>query len=330
MNKYHISFKVILLAFSVVFTAGCEPDSPIPDVTFLKKNSIPGNGRASAVSFSVNGKGYVALGRNGNKIQLSDCWEYDPGTDSWQEKSPFPGTPRVKASATVLNGKVYIGLGHNNEISVYNTDACLKDFWEYTPETDSWKRLADFPSNFTNACVSFARDGGIYTCSGFSEAGMGDELWKYVPAENKWYKMKDFPGKARFGGTACSDGHHIFFGTGFRNGNWNDWWEYNDESDSWKKLRSIPDNGRVNAVSLTIGNRYYVATGRHFGGNLTGGHVKADLMEYNPDENSWQIKGELPEGKRENAVAFVINGIGYIGFGDNDEKVLNDFWSFKP
>ena len=83
-------------------------------------------------------------------------------------------------------------------------------------------------------------------------------------------------------------------------------------------------------MALAVGNRYFVATGRHFGGNIGRGHVKSDLQEYNPDSDSWRKAGELPEGVRENAVAFVIDGCGYIGLGENDEKVLNDFWSFKP
>ncbi len=323
-------YTLILLSISVLLTTGCEADPPEVTVNFVKKTSMPGNGRASAVSFAVNGKGYIALGRDANSVQLNDCWEYDPSTDSWQQKSSFPGIARVKATAVILNGRAYIGLGHNNYSGVYNSNSCLKDFWVFTPETDSWRKLADFPSNFTDACVSFVYNDEIVVANGFSESGYGGEIWKYRPDDDRWYRLKNFEGQWRFGGVLCANEQHIFFGTGFGIGNLNDWWEYLPQSDSWKKLRAMPDKGRVNGVSLTIDNRYFVATGRHFGGNIGRGHLKSDVMEYDPRKNSWHKAGELPDGNRENAVAFVIDGRGYIGLGENDNKVLNDFWSFEP
>lgn len=330
MKRSDIYFSLLILSLSAALTAGCDVDSPEATISFEKKSSMPGNGRASAVAFAVGSKGYVALGRNANHKQLNNCWEYNPSTDTWKQKSSFPGIPRVKATAVVLNSKAYIGLGHNNDSAVYNPASCLRDFWEYTPATDTWRQLTDFPSNFTDACTAFAHNNEIYVGNGFSESGYGGQLWKYLPQENKWIRLNDFIGKSRFGGVVCSDDKRILFGTGFRIGNRNDWWEYRPQSDSWAELQAMPDNGRVNAVALAVGNRYFVATGRHFGGNIGRGHVKSDLQEYNPDTDSWRKAGELPVGARENAVAFVIDGCGYIGLGENDEKVLNDFWSFKP
>ena len=330
MCKRITNFQWITLLAIIILSAGCERNSPVQIIPFEKKSSMPGSGRASAVSFAVNGKGYVALGRNAANVQLNDCWEYDPATDSWRQKSAFPGIPRVKATAAVLNGKAYIGLGHNNSIGVYNAESLLRDFWEYNPENDSWRRLADFPSNFSVACVSFVQNEVLYVGHGFSEAGFGGELWSYQPEKDKWIRLNDFKRKKRFGSVACSNGLQTFFGTGFQNGNWNDWWEYNPTTDSWTELKPMPDKGRVNGVALSVNHRFFVAAGRHFGGNLTGGHVKSDLLEYDAAKNKWYKRGDISGGGRENAVAFTIDGKGYIGFGENDEKVLNDFWSFKP
>ena len=330
MSRLDIYNKIIILAMIVAMTSGCRDTTPPLTISFEKKTSLPGNGRASAVSFAVNGLGYVLLGRNAANVQLTDCWEYNPAQDKWQEKSSFPGKARVKATATVLNGKAYVGLGHNNNIGVYNDTSNLRDYYAYEPETDSWTRLADFPSNYADACISFAYNNVVYVGIGFSEATYGSEMWKYLPEENKWVRLNDFPGWQRFGSVVCSNDRHIYFGTGYRTGNKNDWWEYHPQSDTWTKLQSMPDKGRVNAAALCINNRFFVSTGRHFGGTLTGGHVKSDLMEYSPSTDAWYKRGEIPDGGRENAIGFVINGTGYIGFGENDERVLNDFWSFNP
>ena len=93
----------------------------------------------------------------------------------------------------------------------------------------------------------------------------------------------------------------------------------------------MPDNGRNDALSFSINNRFFVSTGRHWGGNLTGGHLFSDVMEYDATRNVWyNNRGDIPGGARENAVCFVINGKGYIGQGENDTDIINDFWSFEP
>ncbi|MHB9140624.1 MAG: Kelch repeat-containing protein, partial [Paludibacter sp.] len=107
-------------------------------------------------------------------------------------------------------------------------------------------------------------------------------------------------------------------------------WEYFPMNDTWTQRKSMPGNGRENAVSLTINDRIFIFSGRHFGGNLTGGEVKSDILEYDVARNIWYERGNLPASGRENALAFTLNGKGYIGFGENDTEVLNDFWSFEP
>jgi len=328
--------KIILCFFFGLFLLSCnEPaDSPYPPIIFEKKNSLPGMGRASAVTFVVNGRGYVALGRTETRSGvLNDCWEYDPIENAWTQKASYPGIGRVKAMAAVVDGKAYVGLGFDISLGVYNFDACLKDFWMYDPLMDAWEQKASFPSNYTDACGCFVFNNAIYVTSGMNGAGFGFETWKYKPVvgqPGEWVKLNDFPGPARAGGIACATGDHCYFGTGYLTYNVNDWWEYFPDNDTWKQRKAMPDNGRENSVSLTVADRIFIATGRHFGGNLTGGHVDSDIIEYDILHNVWYIRGNIPNGGRENAIAFTINGKGYIGQGENDTEILNDFWSFEP
>lgn len=310
---------------------GTPVDSPYPNISFQKKASIPGIGRSSAVGFAIDGKGYVALGRTGSRTgALNDCWQYDPVLDTWTQKATYHGKARVRAIAATVNGKAYVGLGFDLSLSLYNSAAFLKDFWCYDPQTNTWVQKADFPSIHTNACASFVFNNCIYAGFGFDGNGFSHELWKYNPDQNSWVKLNGFPGPQRVGGVFCTNGEHVYFGTGYNTFSQADWWEYFPATDSWKQLRRMPDNGRENAVSLSINNRFFVSTGRVFGGTLTGGHVDSDILEYDPVRNGWYKRGAIPNGNRENAVAFTINGKGYIGFGENDSTVLNDFWSFEP
>ena len=322
-----IAFLSLLL---VLISCNNAADSPYPTITFEKKTPMPGIGRASSVAFVIDGKAYVTLGRNAEYTDsLKDCWQYDPNNDSWTKKASFPGIGRVNAMATVLNDTAYVGLGFRRNQGAY-TGGVLTDFWMYDAKNDSWTRKADLPSKAANACVSFTYNNCVYVGSGFDNSYFSREFWKYIPSQNKWVALKDFEGAHRACAVACSNGEHIFFGTGYRTLSETDWWEYFPINDSWKKLKSMPDDGRENAVSLAINKRIFVATGRHFGGPETGGNVKSDILEYDIARNVWYERGNLPAEGRENSISFTINGKGYIGFGDNDTNVLNDFWSFQP
>jgi len=332
MNRIHSLFFLLI---TILFFSCNEPaNSPYPNIQFDKKTSLPGTGRASAVAFVIDGKGYVALGRTAQRSgALNDCWQYNPDSDSWKQKASFPGLARVKAMAVVVDHKAYVGLGFNISERIYNFDACLKDFWMYDPATDTWTKMADFPSNYTDACASFVINNTIYQTSGMNGAAFGEQVWKFIPQAGQpgtWVRLKDFPGTARAAGISSATNDRYFFGTGYMTDNLNDWWEYFPSNDTWKKRKSMPDNGRDNSVSLQLNNRIFISTGRHFGGNLTGGHFDSDILEYDVIRNVWYERGNVPNGGRENAIAFTINGKGYIGYGENETRVLNDFYSFEP
>jgi len=333
MNILHQLPKYLFFTFFAFLVCACSDtftDSPYPPIEFVEKTVMPGTGRSSAVAFVINNKGYVALGRDASSTTLNDCWEYDPTLESWTLKAPFPGSARVKAMAAVVNNRAYVGLGFSTGGEIYNEEAYPKDFWMFDPISNSWTRKADFPSIASDACVSFVYNNFIYVGGGFADFGFAKEFWKYDTEKDLWIHLTNFPGEPRSGSVICSNGERVFFGTGYRTLNENDWWEYFPKSDEWKKRKSMPDDGRENGVSLCINKRMFVSTGRHFGGNMTGGHVKSDIIEYNLDRNEWYKRGNIPEGKRENAISFTIKGKGYIGFGENDTNVLNDFWCFEP
>jgi len=324
--------QVLLSLYICLIITSCNnlTKSSYPDIEFNQKASLPEGGRSSAVGFAINGKGYVALGRTGTRLGfLKDCWEYDPTLDTWTAKADFPGAARVKAIAAVVDSNAYVGLGFGND-EVYQNNGYFKDFWMYNPSLNKWKQKADFPSASTDACVSFVYKNNIYVGSGYDGYGFKDDFWKYDPKKDSWTQLSVFPGASRSGAVICTNGDCVFFGTGFRARNINDWWEYFPETDTWKKVKSIPDSGRENAVALCVNNRYLVSTGQFFGGDLTVGHVKSDILEYDATLNVWYNRGNIPNGKRQNAIAFTINGKGYIGFGENNSMVFNDFYSFEP
>lgn len=328
------SFKIfVFLTGLVLGLTACDRTVPSPydDISFVQVPAMNDKARSSAVGFAVDGKGYVALGRaNRRNGGLKDCWEFNPVVNTWTRKSDFPGKPRVNAVAIGLDTVAYVGLGFNvDEYDFFAPGGLFRDFWCYHPSTDTWVKKDTFPSTFTDAPVSFYREGYIYVACGFHNT-FSAEMWKYSVATDKWVRLKDFPGGFRACAVVSADDQHIYMGTGYNTYNLNDWWEYFPAEDRWEKRKAMPDNGRQNATSLAINHRYFVSTGQNFDGSLTGGHLKADVMEYDPVKDVWYARGNIPGGVRKNAVSFVAGGKAYIGFGENDKQLLNDFWAFEP
>ena len=80
--------------------------------------------RERAVSFSLDGYGYVTTG-NGSS-NLSSVWRYDPLYDLWKEKTSFEGTSRQGAVAFTVSGRAFVALGQNSS-------SRFDDVWEFLP-----------------------------------------------------------------------------------------------------------------------------------------------------------------------------------------------------
>ena len=80
--------------------------------------------RSNAVSFVMNGKGYVSCGENG--AILKDTWEYDFTTDQWTKKTDWEGLERTGAAAFSVKNRGFLLTGRN---STYRFD----DMREFFP-----------------------------------------------------------------------------------------------------------------------------------------------------------------------------------------------------
>lgn len=324
MHKFFIYIGNIVL---IVQLWGCNGfEEPKIPMQFTPKAALP-IGRASATSFVVKDNAYVTCGRDENGVYLNDLWRYDAQADTWTQLNDVPFKGRVKAVAQVINNQVYIGLGFNGH--VYQDSCYLRDFWKYTPDTDTWERCADFPSKNSNVAISFAHGYYFYTACGFFSY-FTSEVHKYDTNSDTWTKCDHAYFPARGGATGCSDGTHCFAGTGYNTTSMNDWWEYLPLSNKWRRLADIPGKGREFAASQMLNGRVFVLGGRYFGGSLTTGFLFDDMLEYDIARNKWLLVGHLPQGGRENMVTFTISGKGYFGLGeDANGKILNDIYSWN-
>ncbi len=153
--------------------------------------------------FLLNNKIYV--------VTKGQVMAYNIASNHWQEMNPFPGNTKIHGVAFVINGKAYVGSGFTSteEVDEYRgvsffyriPTSPTNEFWEYTTETDSWKRIADFPGTARGGAFSFALQGYGYMGCGTPDlfTKFLKDFWRYDPIADQWKQLDDFPGGRRFG-----------------------------------------------------------------------------------------------------------------------------------
>ncbi|MEI6683034.1 MAG: IPT/TIG domain-containing protein [Bacteroidota bacterium] len=95
----------------------------------------------------------------------------------------------------------------------------------------------------------------------------------------------------------------------------------------WDDLPLFPGEARFGNASFMIGSKGYLCLG------MTGMNSFASplLWEYNMVTNSWQTKQQFPAPSRNNAIGFSINGMGYMGLGEDASYLqFRDLWQYDP
>jgi N-acetylneuraminic acid mutarotase len=87
--------------------------------------------RNAGVAFSMNGKGYIALGNTASGTMRSNYWIYDPKTDLWSNNdgdvTDFEGASRVNAVCMILGTRVFVTTGGSGSSTWYD------DTYEFLP-----------------------------------------------------------------------------------------------------------------------------------------------------------------------------------------------------
>ena len=260
---------------------------------------------SGAVSFTIDNKLYVGLGKNrGTYNQKIYC--FDPALNqnmgNWVETDTFPAPAREGAVAFVIGDKAYIGSGSAKTNA--NIEQFFNDFYEYEPGAPPgkrWGKLKPLPLISTpgGKADSIGRSNAVaFSIGGLGYVGSGFSL----------------------SGTDLSD-----------------FWAYNPDMKQWKKVDFLPEGGRRNAVGFSLNKKGYVGLGQIPKDN----NFLADLWEFDPsqaDGNQWQKKASFPNGGRAYSAAFTIGNKAYVGGGykiivQNNNLaylIFDDFWIYTP
>ncbi|MDP8204741.1 MAG: kelch repeat-containing protein, partial [Candidatus Tenebribacter mawsonii] len=118
--------------------------------------------RKNHAAVENNSKMTVLFGE-GSSALLSDIWQYDPQTNTWEELTSGGAsipTARKSHSATSIGDDIYVCGGMDSNGSG------LSDFWKYNPTTGIWSQVAEHPG----ACAghgAFYHNGSLYAFGGY-------------------------------------------------------------------------------------------------------------------------------------------------------------------
>lgn len=104
----------------------------------------------------------------------------------------------------------------------------------------------------------------------------------------------------------------------------------------WKKVTPFAGAPRAGAVQFTIGDKVYVGLGYNANSSnstyVQDGYFR-DVYVFDAQAGNWSRIAVFPGDLRERAVAFSVNGVGYVGLGYNrklNETELRDIWKYDP
>ncbi|MBI3501305.1 MAG: gliding motility-associated C-terminal domain-containing protein [Bacteroidetes bacterium] len=316
-----IFFLSLLVILSEVEGLFAQPDTWMKKADMITIGAAPRN---RAAGMAINGKGYIGTGWNGSTY-FTGWWQYDPVKDSWAVDTAFTGNARNRTQYFSLNGKGYVIMGQDGSSLFTGT-------YEFDAALHSWKTVNSFsPKRYSG--VGFTVGNYGYVCTGFDFGNVYyNDLWQYDQATDSWSQKASLPGLARYSAVVFSIGNYGYVGTGWSSLNFalNDFWQYNPLTNTWSQKANVPGPARVMASGFSIGNKGYMGLG--YKGSGFSNNTYSDFYEYNPINDTWVPRANFVGGQRCGAVAFTINGEGYIGTGSvgYDSAFVSDLWKYTP
>ncbi len=276
--------------------------------------SFPGAGRIRAVSFVLDGKAYMGLGREESGGYLKDFWRFDALTEEWTQLNDFSGLARMGAVAFTIGDFAYVGTGNNS-------DSLLSDFWKYNPSEDSWTQIENFGGGKRTGASVFSLKGNGYVGYGATNINWTTDIkdfWKYDPVNDIWTEVSSILTSGRIGATsfALADTGYVIFGANYSVEKPYKLYAYYPDDDKWEEknvLNSHYDYSSSGGVFI-IDNNAYISGGLGYKAGFSYEH-SMDTWKYDPVNNQFLLCGDI-NFSQYNQVAFALEGRGYTFTGN--------------
>lgn len=304
---------------------------------------LPFGNAANMVSFTYNGKGYVAAGyhiilnsaTSSSFISSDELWEFDPDTNTWTEiLNDWPFS--ISGIIFRVDDLFYTGLG----FSTINPNG-VNAIYKYDPqnqiiELDSEVPYANaFNSNPMPAATTFSYNGKGYLLGQNELEPNEKRIWEFDPDEiPSWKEIGQYPCQGNYGLFNFNLGEKVIIGLGNSNlfstsvSN-QEIWEYNITTNEWIRKNDFPGNHRKHGIGFVYNGEGYFGfgEGRDF---MTGQQFQnSDLWKYNVTDDSWELIFNAPIQTNNDLFSFVLGNSLYFGGGYSSVgKGLDEFYRY--
>lgn len=262
--------------------------------------------------------------------------------DRWFRLSDSPVNLYYQNSF-VVDKTAYIGLNDT------------KSFWSYNTETNTWKKLADFPGEKRASNAGFVYQNKIYfgtgrgAMIGYDSYKYYNDWWEYDTKTNTWLQKNNYAGSLNGNiGFSTIDGCFLTAGYTYTYNRTADNFtyhinteKYNPSEDSWSLLEigSWIDTEHSGMdywnpfVAATNGSEVYINLG------VSNLYRYTDKMYIaNTNNNTMKRIADYPNVTNQSVVALYLNGIAYIKRMDSDQynksaiyyyNKTNNVWKYE-
>ncbi len=259
--------------------------------TWETKTATPFDWHYEYNAFSYDGRGYIL--EPNSKI----LYDYDPGSDTWNEVSSFPGD-RDENNIFITTGNKLLKIGGTNYLGPVNS------FWEYDFNSQVWTRGDNLPFSFSySAHASLNGVEYIITNTG--------QVWTLDHASRVFTRKNDFVAPVTGFLFAYEENNGIYLIT------YGSDWSYDAGSDTWTEMSKNSfnkDNYSNHAIGFYYNGKAYVLE--------DGGR----LYKYYADRGRWVLCGYYPGCRSDNSykTVFVIGDYAYI------PAISGNYWGCSP
>jgi N-acetylneuraminic acid mutarotase len=195
--------------------------------------------------------------------------------------------------------------------------------------SQTWLQLADFPGLKRDDGVAVTVNNLCYFGTGLKEDWTyGNDFYVLNPTTNTWSAIPLMPGGQQRQYACAFKGLNSFFvfgGDGV-SGPLNNLYKFDIASATWSVRASKPGNGVFGSICFEFGNKVIIIGGK-FQGNQP---AINEVWEYDIGTNVWTQKSDFPFGGRFRASSTVINNVGYLMFGlDENNRFRKEMYHYN-
>jgi N-acetylneuraminic acid mutarotase len=246
--------------------------------------------RTEVAAAAVRGKIYVVGGfQQGLSFVTPAVEEYDPATDTWQERAPLPSGLH-HAGIGVVNERLFVIGGF--ERSLFSIWSPVTSVYEYDPAADRWTARKPMPTP-RGALAVAALDGKLHAVGGYNRDGNTGAHEVYDPATDSWSARAPMPTARDHHASAALNGR--LYATGGRlnrqySQNLGVTEEYDPATDRWTRKADLP-TPRSGITAAVVKDRIYI-----LGGEAPSGTFRENEA-YHPASNSWEALAPMPTAR---------------------------------